>query len=199
MERHQQRHDPLQERLRRPLDAEQRAVPGLENDLRTHPSQLKFAFFHYPLYSSNASEPGDTYLQGANSLEGLLARYGVDIGFNGHAHNYTRNTKPHQNSLVTYLTGGAGARLEPATVCGAPVAYAIGWSYTTGGSSCGGAPVPTATDQVFHFLKVTVDGAEVTVTPTDSHGNVFDEQTYTFPPDPAPAAPTPRTPPRPKA
>ena len=46
--------------------------------------------------------------------------------------------------------------------------------------------MPTATDQVFHFLKVTVDGAEVTVTPTDSHGNVFDEQTYTLPARPPP-------------
>lgn len=57
----------------------------LENDLRTHPSRLKFAFFHFPLYSSNATEGADAYLQGVNSLEGLLARHGVDIGFSGHA------------------------------------------------------------------------------------------------------------------
>ena len=98
---------------------------------------------------------------------------------------------------MTYLTGGAGARLEPATVCGAPVAYAIGWSYTTGGS-CGGGGADRPTDQVFHFLKVTVDGAEVTVTPDRLHGNVFDEQTYTFLLD-RPRRSTPRTPPRPKA
>ena len=29
----------------------------LQNDLQTHPSQLKFAVFHYPLYSDNATEP----------------------------------------------------------------------------------------------------------------------------------------------
>ena len=57
---------------------------------------------------------------------------GVAIGFSGHAHNYTRNEKP-DGGLVTYVTGGGGARLQPATKCSAPVAYAIGWSYTTGG------------------------------------------------------------------
>jgi hypothetical protein len=159
----------------------------LENDLRTHPAELKLAFFHYPLYSSNATEGSDTYLQGVNSLEGLLARNGVDIGFSGHAHNYTRTVKPHADSLVTYVTGGGGARLQPATRCAAPVAYAIGWSYTTGGSACGSAATPTSVAHVFHFLKVTVEGSQVTVTPTDSQGNTFDVQTYDFSHTPSPA------------
>jgi Calcineurin-like phosphoesterase/Purple acid Phosphatase, N-terminal domain len=163
----------------------------LENDLQTHPSQLKFAFFHYPMYSSNATEGSDPWLVGANSLEGLLARYGVDLGFSGHAHNYTRNAKPNDNSLVTYVTGGGGARLQPATRCGAPVAYAVGWSYTTGGSSCGGALRPTSVAQVFHFLKVSVDGSTVTVAPTDSQGNTFDVRTYDFSDGSSPPPPPP--------
>jgi hypothetical protein len=165
----------------------------LENDLRTHSSQLKFAFFHFPMYSSNATELSDTWLRGPNSLEGLLARNGVDIGFSGHAHNYTRNVKPSDDSLVTYVTGGGGARLQPATRCDAPVAFAVGWSYTIGGSSCGAAARPTSIDQVFHFLKVSVDGAKVTVAPTDSLGRTFDVQTYDFsgsePPPPPPPPP----------
>ena len=161
----------------------------LENDLRTHPSRLKFAFFHFPLYSSNADEASDTYLRGPDSLEGLLSRYGVDLGFSGHAHNYTRSGKPDGGGLVTYVTGGGGARLQPANRCGAPVAYAIGWSYSSGGSACGGAPKPSSKSQVFHFLKVGVDGSRVTVTPVDSHGRAFDVQTYTF--DADPAAPPP--------
>jgi hypothetical protein len=152
----------------------------LENDLRTHSSRLKFAFFHFPIYSSQSDEASDTYLQGTNSLEGLLARHGVDIAFSGHAHNYTRSVKPNADSLVTYATGGGGARLRPANRCGAPVAYAIGWSYSSGGSACGGAPLPTTTDQVFHFLKVSVEGSRVTVSPTDSQGRTFDVQTYDF-------------------
>jgi hypothetical protein len=152
----------------------------LENDLRAHPSPLKFAFFHYPMYSANGTELSDTWLRGPDSLEGLLARHGVDIGFSGHAHNYTRNAKAGDDSLVTYVTGGGGARLQPATRCGAPVAYAVGWSYTIGGSACGAAARPVSIDQVFHFLKVSVDGARVTVAPTDALGRTFDVQTYDF-------------------
>jgi hypothetical protein len=160
----------------------------LADDLSKHPSQLKFAFFHYPMYSSNATEASDLWLRGPDSLEGLLARNGVAIGFSGHAHNYTRNEKP-DGGLFTYVTGGGGAQLQPATKCSAPVAYAIGWSYTTGGSACGTLR-PTSIDQVFHFLKVTVDGFKVTVAPTDSQGRTFDVRTYDFgdgaPPPPPP-------------
>jgi hypothetical protein len=166
----------------------------LANDLSNHSSQLKFAFFHYPMYSSNATEGSDSWLLGTNSLEGLLARNGVAIGFSGHAHNYTRSVQP-SGGLVTYVTGGGGARLEPATKCSAPVAYAVGWSYTTGGSACGTLR-PTSIDQVFHFLKVTVNGSTVTVAPTDSQGRTFDVRTYDFgggspPPPPPPPPPGP--------
>ena len=168
----------------------------LAKDLQANQSQLKFAFFHYPMYSSNATEASDTWLRGPNSLEGLLARNGVAIGFSGHAHNYTRNAKP-DGGLVTYVTGGGGARLEPATKCSAPVAYAIGWSYTTGGSACGTLR-PTSIAQVFHFLKVTVDGYKVTVAPTDSQGHTFDVRSYDFPGS-APPPPPPPPPPGPIA
>ena len=83
---------------------------------------------------------------------------------------------------VAYVTGGGGARLEPASRCGAPVAAALGWSYSssTHGSSCGSLPRPTTIDRVFHFLLVTVNGSSVTVTPTDEQGRTFDVQTYHF-------------------
>ena len=83
---------------------------------------------------------------------------------------------------VTYVTGGGGAKLEPATVCGAPIAAALGWSYSssTHGSSCGSLARPTTIDRVFHFLLVTVNGSSVTVAPTDELGRTFDVQTYSF-------------------
>lgn len=165
----------------------------LENDLAAHPGGVKFAFFHFPMYSANSSEASDTWLQGTNSLEGLLSRYGVGIAFFGHAHIYTRTIKANSNSLVTYLTGGGGAKLEPVSRCASPVAYARGWSYSANGglgagSSCGGAPVPTSRSQVFHYLLVSVNGSQVTVRPTDSQGNTFDVQTYTFSGGPTPVA-----------
>jgi hypothetical protein len=143
--------------------------------------KLKFAFWHYPLYVDNPTEPSDPFLQGAYPrLEGLLNRYGVRLGFNGHAHVYQRN-RATANGLVTYVTGGGGAKLEPVSRCSAIDAYAIGWSYSSNkGSRCGSATAPTSKAQVFHFLLVDVDGTRVTVTPTDSTGRTFDVQTYDF-------------------
>ncbi len=153
----------------------------LAADLAAHPTAMKFAFFHFPLYSANSTEASDTWLQGPNNLEGLLASNGVDIVFNGHAHIYTRSNPSAPGMPVTYLTGGGGADLEPVSRCGAPVAAAIGWSYSTShGSACGGLSPPTSIDHVFHFLLVSVNGSQVTVTPTDEMGRTFDVQSYTF-------------------
>jgi chitodextrinase len=162
----------------------------LKHDLETHPSQLKFAIFHYPLYSDNFTEPSDTSLQGPDSLQGLLEGNGVDMVFNGHAHLYERNVKT-AGGLVTYVTGGGGAKPEPISHCQPYDAYGIGWS-STGGSKCGAAPAkPTQIDQVFHYLRVDVNGQQVTVTPINSLGQSFDQQTYDFSPDNTPpTAPT---------
>jgi chitodextrinase len=152
----------------------------LENDLQTHPSALKFAFFHYPLYSDDIGEPSDPYLQGPSSLEGLLGRYGVDIAFTGHSHFYQRN-RPAAGGLVSYVTGGGGAKLASPDTCSAIDAYAIGWSFTAnGGKACGSATAPTAQNQIYHFLLVRVNGTHVSVTPTDELGRTFDVQTYDF-------------------
>jgi Calcineurin-like phosphoesterase/Purple acid Phosphatase, N-terminal domain len=157
----------------------------LQNDLQTHPSQLKFAIFHYPLYVDNATEPSDTFLQGPNSLEGLLTANGVNMVFNGHAHLYERNF-PTSDGLVTYVTGGGGAKPEPISHCKPYDAYGIGWSQTTFGSKCGAAVKPTVIDQVYHYLRVDVNGAQVTVTPINALGQPFDAQVYDFSPDNTP-------------
>jgi len=155
----------------------------LENDLATHPSALKFAVLHYPIYSDNSTESSDTFLQGPSSLEGLLSGNGVNIAFSGHAHIYQRNLKRNDQSLITYVTGGGGAKVEPigALGCSAVDAYGIGWSNSSNtGNACGGAPVPTSITQVFHFLLISISGTQVTITPTDEGGRTFDVQTYDF-------------------
>ena len=161
----------------------------LKADLLAHPSGLKFAFFHYPLYSDQPSESSDTSLQGNASLEGLLASNGVNLAFSGHAHIYERNaaaTGTGRQSLVSYTTGGGGGDVQSlGTVCSANDKYAVGWSDTSGvGSKCGTAPLPTSRTQIYHFLKVTISGSTVTVTPTDELGRTFDVQSYTFSPKP---------------
>jgi hypothetical protein len=155
----------------------------LAADLAAHPGGLKFAFFHYPLYSDQKAQTSDPYLQGSNSLEGLLATNHVSIAFTGHAHTYERNAPTTPGSFPSYVTGGGGAFLQPVAEagCSAFDAYAIGWSPTKlQGSRCGAAPVPDSATRVFHFLKVSVDGSTVTVTPTDELGRTFDVQSYTF-------------------
>ena len=166
----------------------------LAADLAAHAStQLKFAFFHYPLYSDQSSQTSNAFLQGAGSLEGLLSRNGVDIAFNGHAHLYQRNLKPHAGSLVSYVSGGGGASLVSmgSSGCSETDAYGIGWKGTTStGGACGAAHAPTSTAQVHHFLLVKVDGTRVTVTPTNAAGDTFDVATYQFGADGA-GVPTP--------
>jgi hypothetical protein len=174
----------------------------LASDLAAHPGGIKLAVFHYPLRSDNAPQPSDPYTnnssgnpQAATSLETLLASNGVDIAFNGHAHTYQRIVPDQSGKLINYVTGGGGGVPEPvlggSTCSGLQSAehiYALGWtpSKTTAGagtgSYCGptGGSAPTSVAQVYNFLKVTVTGRTVTVTPTNAAGQTFDVQTYTF-------------------
>jgi hypothetical protein len=149
----------------------------LQADLAAHPSILKFAFFHYPLYSDNPNEPTDTFLLGANSLEGLLKQNGVDIAFTGHSHVYERNS-PSSAGITNYITGAGGATLGTLGTCTALDAYAI--KFTTTGKSCGSAPAPTNAGQVYHFLLVTINGQNVTVNPINALGESFDVVNYNF-------------------
>src|SRR5205823_468251 len=140
-----------------------------------------FAFWHFPMYSDNQGEGSDPYLQGSNSLEGLLKLYDVTLGFSGHAHSYQRFTAP-TGGIPTYATGGGGATLDAIGTqgCSPRDAYALGWNSSTGiGSACGSAPIPATRDRVHHFLVVDVNGSNVTVTPTDELGRTFDQVTYT--------------------
>lgn len=169
----------------------------LAADLAAHPGGMKFAFLHYPIYSDKSNTASDTFLQGANRLEGLLSSNGVAIAFSGHSHIYQRNAKASANGLVTYITGGGGAKVEPIGPdgCSAVDLYGIGWSYSANGgagagSACGSASKPTSRARVFHFLLVSVNGNQVTVAPTDSNGQTFDVQTYNFGATPPTSTPT---------
>ncbi|MGH3576439.1 MAG: metallophosphoesterase, partial [Mycobacterium sp.] len=150
----------------------------LKSDLAAHASTpVKFAFFHYPLHADSSSEGTDAYLGGPGGLEGLLADNNVQIAFNGHAHQYERNYPQIPGKpLVSYVSGSGGAPLGSVSGCSAFDAYAIG-----SGSSCR-APTPASDANVYGFLLVTVNGNQVTVTPTDSTGRTFDVQTYTYGP-----------------
>lgn len=165
------------------LDYDYHWAPGtaqyewLKADLAAHPSVLKFAFFHYPLLSDNPIEATDTFLQGSNSLEGLLKQHGVDLAFTGHAHIYERNLAS-PSGIRNYITGGGGGTLGTLGACSPLDAYAI--KFTTSSGRCGSAPLPSGPAQVFHFLLVTVNSTNVTVTPINSLGESFDVMNYSF-------------------
>jgi hypothetical protein len=179
------------------IDADQHWQPGaaeydwLAADLAAHPGGLKFAFFHFPLRSDVPQQPDDVYTNvsplnpNTPSLESLLADNGVDIVFNGHAHIYQRNIAP-PGGVISYVSGGGGGILEPIAKagiknCSSTDAYGLGWSPGSGkGSICGSAVRPLSANQVFHFLKVHVQGTTVTVTPINANGDAFDPQTYSF-------------------
>lgn len=161
-------------------------------------SAMRLVFFHYPLRvdQNNFTTQQDVYLQnsaanpngGASSLEALLASNNVNLVFNGHAHMYERNVAP-LGGVPNYVTGGGGGVLtnvSATATCSPTDAYARGWDPTNAvGSSCGApsggtAAKPATAAQVYHFLKVTVSGSDVTVVPTDSTGAAFDPMTYHF-------------------
>jgi chitodextrinase len=162
----------------------------LAQDLAAHPGGLKMAAFHFPLRSDDATEPNDAYLDNTpgstGTLEQLLHDNGVQLVFNGHAHDYQRNVAP-PGGVTSYVTGGGGASASVVSHCSTTDAYAVGWSYgSKTGSQCGAAPKPTSDSQVYSFLTVAVNGTSVTVTPTDSQGRTFDIQTYNFAADTTP-------------
>ena len=153
----------------------------LASDLAAHPSGLKFAVLHFPMYSDSTTESTDPYMHGPGSVGALLSQYGVQFAFNGHAHFYERNTRQPGESFVSYVVGGGGATLEPVSGCGSYDAYAVGWSPSKSkGYACGAAPIPTAASQVFSYLRVSVSGTQVTIAPTDETGRTFDVQTFTI-------------------
>ncbi|HVB93461.1 MAG TPA: fibronectin type III domain-containing protein [Acidimicrobiales bacterium] len=174
----------------------------LAADLASHPGSVKMAVFHFPLRSANSTQSSDPYLQNSSSnpnnpsasLEALLANNGVRIAFNGHAHTYQRIIPSQPGQVTSYVTGGGGGVLEPVDNCnGLGSIYALGWSPagagpTSGsGSSCGTATPQSAAD-VYNFLRVTVTGSTIVVTPTNAAGKTFDPQAYgpptTFPSTP---------------
>ncbi len=164
----------------------------LQQDLASHPGGLKIAFFHYPLRSDAEIAPSDRFLQNQPGTQGRLEQVlhdgGVNLVFNGHAHIYQRSV-PQPGGVTSYVVGGGGAKLIRVGFLGcAPTdAYALGWYYKhQRGESCGTAPAPTSTDQVHHFVKVTVSGTTLTVAPVNALGRQFDVATYDFGDDQVP-------------
>ena len=87
----------------------------LQADLAAHPTGLKFAFFHYPLYSDQKLQNSETYLEGPGSLEGLLSANHVDP-FRPRPH-LRRKGPTGPGTFPSYVTGGGGGVLLRSPNC----------------------------------------------------------------------------------
>lgn len=119
----------------------------LQKDLAASDKRWKFVFFHKPPYSSS-KHGGDTTIRA--DLAPVFERYGVDLVFNGHDHDYER-TVPIRG--VTYVvTGGGGKEL-----------------YRAGGSEW-----TAFSRSVHHATKVRVEGGRLTLEAVEPDGTVMD-------------------------
>jgi hypothetical protein len=104
------------------LDSNRSTSPGsaqhtfLDQDLAASDAVWKFVFFHHTIYSSG-DHGSDTGIR--EDLVPLFDRYGVDIVFMGHDHNYERTVSLRDDEPVAtgegtiYITtGGGGASLR---------------------------------------------------------------------------------------
>jgi predicted phosphodiesterase len=122
-------------------------VAWLERDLAATDRQWKVVWFHNP--AIGASTHGDDEGLKA-SVVPVLERHGVDLVLTGHDHVYARFFPVGD---VTYVTSGGGGKNLYAVNDDPRLAYA---------------------ESVFHFVRVDVDGRELTLRATDASGRVFD-------------------------
>jgi 3',5'-cyclic AMP phosphodiesterase CpdA len=123
----------------------------LENDLAHTMQPWKVVFFHIPPYSSGSEHGSDKRVRKA--LEPLFIRYGVDLVFNAHDHDYERSVA---HGITYIVTGGGGAPL-----------YAEGQP----------DPASVYFTSTFHSVQASVTGMTLTVAGVRPDGVRFDEFT----------------------
>ncbi|MDQ2808252.1 MAG: metallophosphoesterase [Chloroflexota bacterium] len=123
----------------------------------TQRATWRFAYFHRPPYSSGFGHGSSYDLR--ESWSPLFERFGVDVVFSGHEHNYERSLPRTDYAAVggthpvTYVvTGGGGKQL-----------YNVGHS-----------PWTAASSMVYHFVQVRLAGTHLHLDAIDSNGTVFD-------------------------
>lgn len=134
----------------------------LEADLAATKQKWKFIFFHHVFRSSSLHSYDDYWpFNGWDRLDlqahigGLASRYGAQVIFNGHDHDFERFAA--MDGVNSFVSGGGGATL-------------YGQTYPEEGFSEGSAQFHSRQ----HFLRVTVDGPELLVEAIDDNGVIFD-------------------------
>ena len=102
----------------RPYDPNSDQYKWLLKELRSkefRKAAFRFVFFHHPPYSEQWDSPGYTGEEPVRRyLVPILERYGVDIVFSGHTHDYERGRKllKDDREIFYIITGGGGSALD---------------------------------------------------------------------------------------
>jgi hypothetical protein len=118
-------------------------------------ADFHFMFMHKPPYS-NCWAGG--YYDGEASVRAnvvpLIEKYGVDIVFSGHTHDYERGQWPRPGGPYYIITGGAGGHLDDTVYKEWPQMQLHAF--------------------VHHFSHVTINGNKLSFEAVDADGNIID-------------------------
>jgi len=154
--------------LSRAVEDRGRMLDWLNQDLATTNKFWKIAYFHHPPYPTSVHVNDPQCARVRQFVVPILERHGAHLVLNGHEHSYQR-TLP--------LRAGTPAAPDKGTV----------YVTTAGGGSLmypvGQAPTLAVARARHHYLRVTADGAKLTVRAIATDGEQID--TFTLAPPPA--------------
>ena len=146
-----------------------RMLAWLDNDLSSSSKYWKIVFLHHPPYPTgmHLSDPLCALVR--QNVNPIVERNGVQLVLTGHEHGYERswpvaNDQRVQSSgqSTTYvITGGGGGAME----------------------EIGSLPQCAVAIQAFHYLRVDVNGAQLSLSAIGLDGTVID--TFSLAPPPA--------------
>ena len=128
----------------------------LVEDLEASKATWKFVSFHHPPFTAGGNYYSEHRIHLKNLLHPIFEKYGVDVVFNGHDHNYER-TRPilsrQGKAPVTYIVNGNG---------GTPLRYVGKREWTV------------VAKRVFGYTRVDVNGKRLEVQGKTIDGDVID-------------------------
>ncbi|MHC4378230.1 MAG: metallophosphoesterase [Planctomycetota bacterium] len=158
----------------RELDPGGEQLAWLEEALAASRATWKFAVLHQPPYTSDSDDYGDTYAdasfrgdRNARQIVELLEKYGVDLCFSGHVHDYERTFPIRGGRVVSHFAGGV--------------------IYVTAAGGGGHLEDFDPANTWFghrkanrhHVVQVGIHGAELELFAMDEEGRLFDSLTLT--------------------
>jgi acid phosphatase type 7 len=156
----------------RSLAQQSEQLQWLEGALKQSTATWRFAVLHQPPYTSDSNDYGDTLIEASTrgdmnvrNIVGLLEKYGVDVCFSGHVHDYERTFPIRAGKVTPYQAGGV--------------------IYVTAAGGGGGLEDFDPTNTWFghkkaryhHFVYVAIHGTELEFQAIDEQGRLFDLMT----------------------